>query len=411
MDKQQIFEAALGITSPWYIEGIDFNPEMKRLNIHINFKRGTTFPSADPAFEGEYKAFDTKQKSWRHLGFFEHDCYLHCRTPRIKPKPGKIELISPPWMGKCPGFTLLFEAFVMQLCTYIPVLNVSELISENDGKIWRMIEKYVENARSHEDFSEVKTVGMDETSRAKHHKYVTLFVDLEKNRTTFVTEGKGHETVKDFAQDLKSHNGDPLKIKDVSCDMSPAFIKGVGETLPNAKITFDKFHVMKLLNQAVDEVRRQEAVSQPLLLRTKYIFLKNNENLTVKEREKLQQISLPSLNLKSMRALKIRESFQDIYNAQNEEEFSILLNKWYFWATHSRLEPIIKVARTIKSHWDGIIEWKRSQINNGVLEGLNSVVQAAKAKARGFRTAKYFKLIIYLITGDLNFRMVNIHCK
>ncbi len=222
----------------------------------------------------------------------------------------------------------------------------------------------------------------------KGHDYVTLFVDLKERRTTFVAKGKGHETVDAFAEDLNIHNGSPDQISDVSCDMSPAFIKGVRETLPSAKITFDKFHILKLINKAVDQVRREEAVTQPLLKKTRYIFLKNERNLTKSQRETLEELQLSKLRIKSVRALRIRESFQDIYQAETEDAFSLLLNKWYFWATHSRLEPIIKVAKTIKTHWDGILEWKRSHINNGILEGFNSIIQAAKAKARGFSTFK-----------------------
>ena len=189
---------------------------------------------------------------------------------------------------------------------------------------------------------------MDETGRAKGHDYVTLLVDLKKRRTTFAAEGKDHKTVEAFAEDLKIHNGSPDQISDVSCDMSPAFIKGVRETLPDAKITFDKFHVLKLINEAVDQVRREEAAIQPLLKKTRYIFLKNERNLTKGQRETLEELQLPKLRIKSVRALRIRESFQDIYQAETEGAFSLLLNKWYFWATHSRLEPIIKAARTIK---------------------------------------------------------------
>ncbi len=88
-------------------------------------------------------------------------------------------------------------------------------------------------------------------------------------------------------------------------------------------------------------------------------------------------------------------------------DFELLLKKWYFWATHSRLEPIIKAAKTIKNHWDGVLEWFRSKINNGILEGLNSVIQAAKNKARGFKTTRNLKIVVYLITGDLNFKQLN----
>ena len=402
-----IFEAALSINKPWYIKDIEFDPDKKRLDLYVDFKRGSTFKVNEPGYDESSKVYDTVDKTWRHLNFFQHESYLHCRTPRIKYGMDKIKQIDPPWAGKSPGFTLLFEALVMQLCTSMPVNTVCGVINENKNKIWRMLEKYVDMAREHEDFSDMTVVGMDETSRAKGHDYVTLFVDLKERRTTFVAEGKDHKTVEAFADDLKTHNGNTDNISDVSCDMSPAFIKGVRETLPNAKITFDKFHIMKLINEAVDQVRREEAATQPLLKKTRYIFLKNERNLTENQRETLEELQLPRLRIKSVRALRIRESFQDIYQTETEDAFTLLLNKWYFWATHSRLEPIIKVAKTIKAHWDGILEWKRSRINNGILEGLNSIVQAAKAKARGFSTFKNFRIIIFLTTGKLKFNLVN----
>ncbi|MBT6341632.1 MAG: ISL3 family transposase, partial [Desulfobacula sp.] len=140
---------------------------------------------------------------------------------------------------------------------------------------------------------------------------------------------------------------------------------------------------------------------------TRYVLLKNHNNLTKNQKDKLEELKLSKLNLKSIRALHIRENFQEIYKASSEEEFETLLKKWYFWATHSRLGPIIKAAKTIKNHWDGVLEWKKSQINNGILEGLNSIVQAAKAKARGFRTFRNFRIVVFLLTGDLNFKALN----
>jgi len=301
----------------------------------------------------------------------------------------------------------LFEALIVQLASHMTVSGVSAIVNETDDKIWRMLGKYIDRAREQEDFSELTNVGMDETSRAKGHDYITLFVDLDKRNTVFVTEGKDHKTVEKFVEDMKQHGGNPDNISNVSCDMSPAFIKGVGENLENAKITFDKFHIIKIINDAVDTVRKQEVVMQPVLKNTKYIFLKNEENLTKKQKTKLEELEMPKMNLKTARALHIRQNFQDIYKAETAEDFELLLKKWYFWATHSRLEPIIQAAKTIKNHWDGVLEWFRSKINNGILEGFNSVIQAAKSKARGFKTTRNFKIVIYLITGDLNFKQLN----
>lgn len=234
MFTDKIFETALYIESPWFIDKIDFDLDEKRLDIFINFTKGSMFNSDDPDNPEQFKAYDTVDKTWRHLNFFDHECYLHCRTPRIKVREHKIKLVKPPWAGINSGFTLLFEALVLQLCKHMPVHGVAEIIKESDYKIWRLLENYVESSRKQEDFSSVTTVGMDETSRGKGQDYITLFVDLKQKRTIFVTEGKDHQTVKRFEQDLVQHGGDPAKISDVSCDMSPAFIKGVKETFKNA---------------------------------------------------------------------------------------------------------------------------------------------------------------------------------
>ncbi len=407
MFDAKLFEVALAIQSPWFINSIEFDVEQKRLDIFIDFERGSTFPSKRDGFVDLYKVKDTKAKIWRHLNFFEHECYLQCRTPRLDLGDGKTEFVSPPWDGVSPGFSLLFEALVIEMCANMPVHCVCRIIGESDRKIWRLLEEYVSSALASQDCSEITAVGMDETSRTKGHNYVSLFVDMIERKTVNVVEGKDHGTVGDFVMSLEVRNGDRNQVQQVSCDMSPAFIKGVNKFLPNADITFDKFHILKLINAAVDEVRRKEVASRPILVKSRYVLLKNEENLTVKEREKLDELKMPKWNLKSIRALHIRENFQAIYHAKTEDEFGILLKKWYFWATHSRLQPIIDVAKTIKKHWDGVIEWKKSQINNGILEGLNSVVQAAKAKARGFKTFRNFKIIVFLLTGKLDFSKLN----
>jgi transposase len=289
----------------------------------------------------------------------------------------------------------------------MPVSKVAKIAHISDDKLWSMLDRYINTTREYEDFKDIDKIGMDETSRAKGHEYITLFVDLDKRRTIFITEGKDNTTVKRFKEDFEEHNGDVDNIENVSCDMSPAFIKGVNENLPNAKITFDKFHILKIINEAVNKVRKQEVSKNNLLKGTKYIWLKNYNNLTVKQKEQLDELTMSNMNLKTLRAYNIRQSFQDIYQAHTQDEFITYLNKWYFWATHCQLEPMVQAAKTVKRHWDGIVKWFESKINNGILEGLNSVIQAAKSKARGYKTFKNYKIIVYLLTGKLDFNLVN----
>ena len=414
MITKELFQMALNIIDPWFVSDLKFDEKAKRLDIYIDFTKGSTFGYFDEESKKELvglKAYDTKDKKWRHLNFFEHECYIHARVPRVKLPNGKVKLISTPWEGLSNGFTLLFEALAVQLCQAMPVDRVASIIQTSDDKLWSMLEKYIDSARQEENFENIDAIGLDETSRAKGHEYITLFADLNERRTIFITEGKGNTTVARFAYDFQNHNGSIKNIKDVSCDMSPAFIKGVKENLPDAMITFDKFHILKIINEAVDAVRKEEVGTNKLLKGTKYIWLKNYNNLTAKQKEELETLTMSKMNIKTLRAYNIRQSFQEIYQAKTEDEFITYLNKWYYWATHSRLDPIIKAAKTIKRHWDGVVQWYQSKVNNGILEGLNSVMQAAKSKARGYKTFKNYKIIVYLLTGKLDFALVNSRFK
>jgi transposase len=296
---EDLFGAALGIESPWYISDVAFDEACKRLDIHLDFKRGSRFE-----LDGEMcGVHDTVRKEWRHLNFFEHECYLHARVPRVKGPDGRVKLILPPWASKLDGFTLLFEAMCVEFCKHMPVSQVGRLTNVSDYKLWRMLDLYVMQARSQEDYSDITTVGVDETSLAKHHQYITLFVDLAAKRTLFATPGKGAETVNAFADELAQHQAHADQITQVSCDMSPAFIKGVGTHLPNASMTFDRFHVVKILNEAVDQVRREEAKANPLLKGKRYLFLKNKNNLSQKQQQMLDALQMEDLNLNTMKAL------------------------------------------------------------------------------------------------------------
>ncbi len=403
MKETELIQIALMLTPPWKVAGCQFDINQKRLDIHLDFAKGSRF-SCPTCGQSDCAVHDTDQKSWRHLNFFQHETYMYARVPRIKCSKCGIRVIGVPWAREGSGFTLLFEAYIMLLAPSMPVKRIAELVSEHDTRLWRLLQHHVNEAREQADYSDVKQVGIDETSSKRGHNYVTIVVDLKESKSIFATEGKDNTTIGLFKDDLVKHGGDPEAIVDVSCDMSPAFIKGIEENLPNAQITFDKFHIIKTLNTAVDEVRRQEQTGHPELKNTRYIFLKNPKNLTRKQEDKLGDLKLKDLNLKTMRAYHLRLNFQELW-LQPPDQAEHFLKKWYYWATHSRIEPMKKAAKTMKQHWDGILNWFKSGINNGILEGINSLVQAAKARARGYRTNDYLITMIYLITGKLQFNL------
>jgi len=403
MRDTNLLGLALGLTPPWTVTRSDFDAGARRLDIRIDFAAGSRFACPECG-AADCPAYDSEPKSWRHLNFFQHQAWLHARVPRVRcPKCGIKTVTTFPWARKDSGFTLLFEALIMALVTSMPVSAAARLVGEHDTRLWRVIHHYVEEGRARVDTSDVTQVAVDETAARRGHDYISLFVDIDEARVIHVTEGKDAATVAAFAEDLTAHGGDPDQIAEVCIDMSPAFIKGVAEHLPNAEVTFDKFHIVKIINDAVDEVRRTERKTHAELKGTRYLWLRNPNTLSEHQRAMLD--ALPTRTLRTARAYQIRLAFQDMYAEASVATAAAYLKKWYFWVTHSRLPPMIDAARTVKRHWDGILRWFDSKIANGVIEGINSLVQAAKAKARGYRSTRNLKAMVYLIAGKLDLRL------
>jgi transposase len=397
-----LLQLGLGLTPPWTVNRCDFDPTAHRLDIDIDFAPGSRF--ACPSCGGaDCPPHDTARMTWRHLNFFQHQAYLNARVPRVRCETCGVKQVGVPWARPDSGFTLLFEAMVMTMVAAMPVKAVARMVGEHDTRLWRIIHHYVDAARTNADAAGVTDVAVDETAARRGHDYITLFVDIDKAKVLFVAEGKDAETVAAFAEDLTAHGGDPEAIREVCIDMSPAFIKGVAEHLPQAGVTFDKFHAVKIVNDAVDEVRREEQKRRPELKKTRYVWLKNETSLSNGQRE--QRDRLANSNLKTARAYQVRLTFQELYQQPTREAAEAFLKKWYFWATHSRLPPMIEAAKTTKRHWDGILRWFDSKIANGLIEGINSLVQAAKAKARGYRSTRNLKAMIYLIAGKRDLRL------
>jgi transposase len=397
----ETLQLALGITDPWVIEGVDFNAEKKRFDIYLNFPKGTKF-TCPSCGTHHCNIHDTRDKEWRHLDIFQYPTYLHVRVPRIECGQCKgIIQVNVPWAREYSSFTLLFEAMVVLMAQDMQVSHVAKRVNENDTRIWRIIKHYIKKALQKLDFSNITTFCVDETSERKGHKYITIFANKVTGYVLYVCKGKDASTVGNFFTELLSHHGNPSKITQACCDMSPAFISGITEYFVNAHIIFDKFHVMQLVNKAVDEVRRIDQVKNVLLKKTRYIWLKNPENLTEKQTELLA--SLRTMELKTARAYQMKLNLQHFWSIPDRETAEVYLKKWYFWLTHSKLDPMINVAKTIKKHWDGIMNYIDFKITNGLMEGLNSIVQTLKRSARGYRNTDNFILMIYLRCSHLKF--------
>lgn len=389
------------MVAPWEVVDLRLDAEKKRLDIKVDFAPGSTFPC--PECGAACKVHDAASQTWRHLNFFEYLTYVEARQPRTNCDRHGVLRVNVPWARPGSQFTLLFEALVVELARNgLTAAAVGRMVGEHDTRIWRLLEHYVDKARAGADHSEVTAVGVDETSRQKNHVYVTVFADMVAAKVLFVTEGKDHATVGEFRKDLVAHGGSVANVTDFCLDMSQAFIKGVQQEFPDAHQTFDRFHVMQLMNEAIDEVRRQEQKSRPELKATRFHWLKNEDKLKPDQRARFEV--LRTSKLATARAYHIKTMLQDLYNELADDAEAWFL-RWYYWATHSRLPPVIKVAKTLKQHQAGLLRWFTSGLTNGLLEGLNSLIQSAKARARGFRSARKMKVVIYLLLSKLDFKL------
>ncbi|WP_419602147.1 helix-turn-helix domain-containing protein, partial [Thiolapillus sp.] len=212
--------------SPWKLmnQHLDTSKQPHELHLEVKAERGSKY--ACPECGQLCKAHDFQEKTWRHLNFFQHHCYIHASVPRVKCSEHGVKLIDVPWARKGSAFTLLFEQAALTLVREMPVNAAARIIEITDKRLWRIVDHYVGQAIEQFDLSDVKAVGLDETASKRGHNYVTVFIDMERRKepVLFVTSGKGKQTVAEFSDFLKTHKGEPSVIQEAVCDMSPAFL-------------------------------------------------------------------------------------------------------------------------------------------------------------------------------------------
>lgn len=405
----KVFEAALGIADPWAVASVDFDEAAKVLTVLIDFKAGSRF--AVCGHEGAHPVHDTVTKTYRHMNFFQHECVLQVRTPRVKLPSGSVRLVEPDFAGRLAGFTLLFEAFILMLAQQMPFAAVARLVGESAHRVMAVCERYVQTALALADFSDVRALTIDETSRARGHDYVTLAADAVKRRVLFAAAGRDAKTIQELATHLDDHGCPPEQIDTVSIDMSPAFIKGVSQELPNARITFDKFHVVWHANAAVDKMRRIEQRTTKSLKGMRWSLLKDRASLKPEAQADLDALVAKRTTLRTARAWLYKERLREILQRKQINVVRGMLEHWCICVMRSKVEPMKEVAALVRRHLEGIVAWAQTRQTNGFLEAINGLFQAAKRRARGFTRLSTIKTVIFLIVGKLDFHGINPHAR
>jgi transposase len=405
--SNELFAAALGVEKPWYVKEVRFDAGKRLLTIVIDFAKGSRFPYEGT--QGLHPVHDTQAKRYRHLNFFQHECFIEVRTPRIRLPDGRVVLVEPDWAGKLSGFTLLFEALVLTMCRQMPFAAVARMVGETWHRVQAICQRYVELALAKADLSELTMLAIDETSCRRGHNYLTLAADAGAHKVVFVTPGRDASTMGELSQFLSEHKAAPGQITSVSIDMSPAFIKGVTEHLPNARITFDKFHVVAHASAAVDKMRRIEQKTDPSLKGLRWTLLKDRQRLSESQQADLDAFIARVTTKRTARAWLYREQLRDILDRKQINVVSAMLKRWCANVKRSKVEPMKHVAGMIAKHFDGVIAWARTRQTNGFLEAINGLFQAAKRKARGYGRFETMRTVIFLVAGNLNFLSINPH--
>lgn len=342
---------------------------------------------------------------WRHLALGQFVFWLRYKPRRVTcPKHG-VRVEQVPWAAHGSFFTRAFEELVAWQAQRMPKTSVCRLLGINWRTVGTIIQRVVKERLSSSRLEGLQVIGIDELAYRSHHKYLSLVVDHLRSRVVWIGEGKSEETLNSFFDELGEEQTQELT--HATLDLSAAFSRSVSKRAPHVRKTFDRFHVQKLANEALDTVRRQEvnrlagSEEGKALKQSRWALLKNPWNLTVRQGEKLSQ--LKRANQPLYRAYLLKESLARGMDYLQPKRASEYLDQWCQWASHSKLEPFVRLAKTIKQHKDGILAYVETGLSNGVAEGINNKIRSIIRRAYGFRNLEAFKAMIFLCCGGLEF--------
>jgi transposase len=403
MDDKELYRQILGVVAPWEIRKIDL--DMSKQEVHIFIEYPLPSEGTCPKCGKICKVHDKREERiWRHLDTCQLRTFIHCQTPRIICSEHKTITMDVPWSSNMSRFTNQFERFAIDLIKATKNRQkAAELLRISWDEIDGIMKRAVKRGMARRSEEALSYVGIDEKSFLKGHRYATIFSDITGKRVLDVAENRDTKAVDTVWNSL--YDKQKKGVKAVSMDFWQAYRTGAETHVPNASIVHDKFHIMKYMNEAVDTVRKQEHKifmknKDETLKGKKYLFLKNRRNFSKNELSDFRDLNLNQLAVG--RAWNRKELLRNLWDYTYEKPARNFFRKWYYSATHSRLEPVIKVAKLFKKHFENIVSFLKHRITNAFAEGINSVIQHIKASARGFRNFQNYRSAILFFCGGLD---------
>jgi len=405
MRDTTLYQHLLGLQEPWTVSRVDLDVTAQRVDVWVEHPAGRQWPCPECGALGSLHDH-AAERVWRHLDSCQFQTLLHAEPPRMKCAQHGVRQVRLPWAEPHARFTVLFEAFAIQVLQETSIQAARKILGISWDEAWYLMHRAVGRGLARKQPRVIPYLGVDEKAAGRgQQNYVTIICDLVAGTVEEVTEGREKRSLLDYLEALTPEQREAVAA--VAMDMCDAYIYAVQDGLPDglSKIVFDRFHIMQHMGEAVDTVRRQEhrtlaEQGDTTLAGTRYVWLYSRENLP--SRYWSDFYALKDSDLKTARAWAIKENLRRLWNYQTLRWAEPFWKRWYFWATHSRLEPVRKVAKTLKDHLYGILSYFAHPITNAMSEGINSKIETLWKTACGYRNKQRFRTAILFHLGGLD---------
>jgi len=379
------FSRLLGLERPWKVQQVSLSSEEKEIEVRLEHQCRAEFYC--PECRLPLPIYDhAPARRWRHLDHGDRLTWLHASVPRVYCLEHGVRRVHVPWALPEARYTVAFERHAIDVLLETDVLGGARLLKLSWDEAWHLMERAVERGQQRKKRRVIPYLGVDEKAVARRHQYVTLVCDLNRGTVEYLGENREKTSLDAYYASLSKKQ--LAGIQGVAMDMWDPYIASTLAHVPEGekKIVFDRFHIMQHMNEAVDAVRKEEnrlllEDDIDMLKGTKYLWLFAEENTPEKMAERFGWIR--ESNLKTARAWAIKESLRGLWSYQRKGWAELYWKEWYFWATHSQLKPVKKVARMIHNHLENVLTYFDHRITNAVSEGLNSKIQTVKKTPTG----------------------------
>jgi transposase len=403
MRDTELYRYLLGLVAPWEVSRVELSVADGRVDVWAQHPRRTRFSC--PECGQELAVYDhSEERAWRHLDSCGFLTYLHADPPRVDCPDHGVRQVHLSWAEPNSRFTVLFERLAIDVLKECDVTGAARLLHLSWDEAWHLMDRAVARGLAAKPQVVPARIGVDEKSAGRGQDYITVVSDLDRGTVDYLVDERRQASLDSYFDRFTA--GQRAGIEAVAMDMWEPYINSARAHLDDAdqKIVFDRYHLMKYLTTAVDTVRKQEnralvAGGDKRLAGSKYLWLYSAENLPARHVDRFA--TLRAGDLKTARAWAIKESLRHFWAYRRRGWAAKHFTRWYFWATHSRLQPVIDAARTLKRHQAGLLSYFAHRISNAGAEGLNSRIQAIRVSARGYRNREHFKTAIYFHLGGL----------